>query len=378
MIRFRKDAINSLQSPELLDQPLPVLRPSSWALLLGLLIFSGAAAVWSVVGSVPVRIQGRGVLLRPESLIPVQSRGSGPILEIIAHERECVNAGQVMARIDLVQLRVSLVASRRRVIQLRHQNEMAKLQAKRELGLAREDLDRLLPYRSTGAITEQTFIDKEREVQRVESQQLAESNQRIQNINDQVLGLAREEEEFQHNSMIVAPVDGCVVEQIVQPGSVVNPGSTLFSLERKDRRGELVSLAYFPSQDGKRLKVGQTVRITPTTTKAQRHGGIQGKILSIRPLPVTREGLLQRLGLETLVDAVQPRSNSQSSNEPLIEATTSLMHNPRTRSGFDWGGGPGPDIRLTPGTITEVSVNVEGRQPISYIIPLLRDMSGIY
>jgi NHLM bacteriocin system secretion protein len=236
----------------------------------------------------------------------------------------------------------------------------------------------MLPYRSTGAITEQTFVDKEREIQRVKSQQLAESSQRIQNINDQVSGLAREEEEFERNSVVVAPVDGCVVEQIVQPGSVVSPGSTIFSLERKDRRGELVSLAYFPSQDGKRLKAGQTVRITPTTTKAQRHGGIQGRILSIRPLPVSREGLLQRLGLETLVDAVQPRGNSQSNNEPLIEATTSLKHNPLTRSGFDWGGGPGPDIRLTPGTITEISVNVEGRQPISYIIPLLRDLSGIY
>ena len=49
-----------------------------------------------------------------------------------------------------------------------------------------------------------------------------------------------------------------------------------------------------------------------------------------------------------------------------------------TRSGFDWGGGPGPDLRLTPGTGTEVSVLVEYRQPISYVIPLLRDITGIY
>jgi HlyD family secretion protein len=65
-------------------------------------------------------------------------------------------------------------------------------------------------------------------------------------------------------------------------------------------------------------------------------------------------------------------------NQPLIEAVTSLQRDPRTKSGFDWGGGPGPNLTLSPGTGTEVSVLVEYRQPISYVIPLLRDISGIY
>jgi formyl-CoA transferase len=62
----------------------------------------------------------------------------------------------------------------------------------------------------------------------------------------------------------------------------------------------------------------------------------------------------------------------------LIEAVTSLQRDPRTRNGYDWGGGLGPDLRLSPGTGTDVSVLVEWRQPISYLIPLLRDVSGIY
>ncbi|MFN7820725.1 MAG: HlyD family efflux transporter periplasmic adaptor subunit, partial [Cyanobacteriota bacterium] len=191
-----------------------------------------------------------------------------------------------------------------------------------------------------------------------------------------VLALARQQEEFQRNSLVVSPVAGCLVEQLVQPGAVVNVGTALFSLDRRDRRRELVSLAYFPSQDGKRLKPGQVVRITPTTTRAQRHGGIRGRILSLRALPVSREGLRQRLGLESLVATVQPPGSD--GNQPLIEAVTSLQRDPRTRSGFDWGGGPGPNLTLTPGTGTEVSVLVEYRQPISYVIPLLRDISGIY
>jgi hypothetical protein len=47
-------------------------------------------------------------------------------------------------------------------------------------------------------------------------------------------------------------------------------------------------------------------------------------------------------------------------------------------SGYDWGGGPGPDLQLTAGTPTEVRVLVEERRPISYVIPILRDLTGIY
>ena len=38
----------------------------------------------------------------------------------------------------------------------------------------------------------------------------------------------------------------------------------------------------------------------------------------------------------------------------------------------------GPNLNLSSGTTTSISVIVEERAPISYVIPLLRNMSGIY
>jgi len=376
MIQFREEALRAQASPDPLEHPLPLLRPSLWALLLGLLLFNGAVLVWSRVGRLPVRIQGRGVLLRPAALVPVQSPSGGPLLEILAQEGQCVRAGQAVARIELVQLRGLMDAGRLRLQQLRHLDRLALLQAQRERALAASDLERLLPYRGSGAIAEQTFLEKEQQLQRIDGQQLAESQQRRQAINDEQSSLQRLQREYQGTSLVVSPVAGCLEEQLVQPGAVLNPGSTLFTLDRSNRRQGLVSMAYFPLRDGKRLKPGQLVRITPTTTKAQRHGGIRGRILELRTLPVSREALRRRLGLESLVEAMQP--SSSGGGEPLIEAVTSLERDPHTRSGYDWGGGPGPAITLTPGTSTEVSVLVENRQPISYLIPLLRDITGIY
>jgi HlyD family secretion protein len=119
--------------------------------------------------------------------------------------------------------------------------------------------------------------------------------------------------------------------------------------------------------------VGQSVQVTPDTTRAQRHGAIQGTVLSVQTLPVSEEALLNRLGSRSLVQQLTARGAGA-----LIEVRTRLRRSASTYSGYDWGGGPGPRLMLSAGTPTQVRVLVEQRQPISYLLPILRDLSGIY
>jgi HlyD family secretion protein len=84
------------------------------------------------------------------------------------------------------------------------------------------------------------------------------------------------------------------------------------------------------------------------------------------------------LGDDATVKNVSKQQSSASASSPLIEVITSLKKDSNTTSGYDWGGGNGPDLQLTPGTTTDVSVIVEERTPISYVIPILRDLTGIY
>ena len=85
------------------------------------------------------------------------------------------------------------------------------------------------------------------------------------------------------------------------------------------------------------------------------------------------KALIKRLGLESLLDAVRIEPKG-----PLIEVKTTLKRDQSTISGYDWGGGPGPSMQLTAGTPTNVRVLVEERRPISYVIPILRDLTGVY
>ena len=86
--------------------------------------------------------------------------------------------------------------------------------------------------------------------------------------------------------------------------------------------------------------------------------------------------LLLKLGNQNLVDFVL--NSSSVDKRPSIEISTTLDEDDQTASGFDWGGSEGPDLILTSGTTTTIKVIVEQRRPINYVIPILRDLTGIY
>ena len=71
---FRKTALDALSTPEQLNQPLQLLRPTQWLLLIALGSFSVTILLWSIFGKIPVRISGKGVLIEPNGLTVVQAR----------------------------------------------------------------------------------------------------------------------------------------------------------------------------------------------------------------------------------------------------------------------------------------------------------------
>lgn len=377
---FRQQALERISSTEQLSQPQQLIRPQLWLLLLALLGFGAYILLWAVQGRLPVRIEGRGLLVRPGSLQAVQSRTSGPITSIMVQTGRCVTKGQALARMDPLSQRLKREEELQALALLLVQDGQEAQRERHLQAMAQADLSRLLPYRSSGAISEQTFFDKTREIERLRGEGTVSANRRQQAIRARQTAIRTLEQEMAQNSVVVAPADGCVVNVNVQPGQVVQSGTTLVELDKSRPTDPLVSLAFFPVQDGKRLRVGQRVRVTPSTTQAHRHGGIVGTIVDIQPLPVNRESLLNRLGIASLVNTVETPSGGQGAGAgaPMIQVRTSLALNPANRSGYDWGGGTGPDLQLSAGTTTSVKVEVEGRQPISYLIPQLRDLSGIY
>ena len=373
---FRQKALDALNNPEKLDQPFQLIRPTFWVLLLSMSGFSLFLLSWSIFGRIPVRISGKGILVEANSTQSLQSEQAGRLSGFLVKIGDCVKKGQAVAKVDPEDYRLKTEKLESELKALKEQSITENALANNQLDIPLNDLNRLRPYRGQGAITDQTFIEKEVSLGQLKARLESEKNSRNNLILNKQLELNSTKKEELSKTSITAPRNGCVSDISAQIGQFIQAGSMIMELSDPGINTNLDSLAYFSPGDGKRIKIDQGVQITPVTTKSQRHGGIEGKVISIKELPVSRESLMIRLGSASIVDSIF--SGSSKETTPLIEVRTSLRKDPKTLSGYYWGGGQGPDLKMTPGTPTELRVLVEGRQPISYLVPLLRDLSGIY
>jgi HlyD family secretion protein len=114
-----------------------------------------------------------------------------------------------------------------------------------------------------------------------------------------------------------------------------------------------------------------SIQVTPDTVKRERFGGIRGRVLSVSAFPVTKEGAALLLGNSEIAQRLLK-------DEPQMEVVAELEKDSSTYSGYKWSSSIGPQLPITAGTTTSGRVTVEMRAPITYILPFLRAMSGIY
>ncbi len=205
----------------------------------------------------------------------------------------------------------------------------------------------------------------------LEQENLEAANTRKNQIEEVNREIAKLEKQVADNSKIMSPVDGCVLEIKSTVGQYVNPGTSLGKINVQGKSSELVAVSYFPVKDGKLIKLSMEIKITPDTVKRERFGGIIGNITSISNFPVTKEGASFVVGNPEIVENVIGESGGQ------IEAYIQLKKDDNTFSGYEWSSSKGPQQKLTAGTTITARVRVEERAPITFVLPILREWSGI-
>lgn len=134
---FRKESLERLSSPERLDQLMQVVSPKSWLPLASLGSLVVVAVVWSIYGRIPITVEGRGVLIYPRQVVPLQSKSSGQLLALDVKVGDVVKKGDVLATVDQVNLRKQLQLARAKLAQLLGQDRNAS-----SLQVQRNDLDK--------------------------------------------------------------------------------------------------------------------------------------------------------------------------------------------------------------------------------------------
>ena len=115
---FRKESLERLSSPERLDQLMQVVSPKSWLPLVALGSIVGVAVIWSIYGRIPITVEGRGVLIYPSNVVPLQSKSAGQLMALNIKVGDVIKKGQVLATIDQAELRKQLQQQRAKLTEL--------------------------------------------------------------------------------------------------------------------------------------------------------------------------------------------------------------------------------------------------------------------
>jgi NHLM bacteriocin system secretion protein len=430
---FRPNALTRASSPDNLDRLMHVVRAKDWIPLLALTGLLAVGGVWAVAGSVPTKVFGRGVLLRPRRIVSVQALGGGRLEALLVHTGDAVRKGDLLGRVDQSELR-RRIQDDRQLLTLLHlqdqtkttsQQQQTSLQQQQDqlerkfLQSQRRSLERSLAdaqalteglrqrYLSVQQLLKEGLIAKiapevieSEKAWRDNQAQVLEYKAKLEQIDGQVKqletrfsGLAREtldaattrqnqmaelqariaqsELQLSKSGDVLSEYTGRVAEVFVAAGQVLPAGGTLLSLEIQDAEAPLVGLLYFPVKDGKKVQPGMLIQLTPDTIERHRFGGILAKVAAVSPLPVTREGALSNVGNPDLVREIM-------TDGACLEVTAYLEPDPSTFSRYRWSSSRGPQLKLSSGLTVQSWVTVERRAPATYLMPLLREASGTY
>ncbi|WP_375498169.1 NHLP bacteriocin system secretion protein [uncultured Nostoc sp.] len=185
--------------------------------------------------------------------------------------------------------------------------------------------------------------------------------------------IAKLEQQLGNNSQIISQHSGRILEITVTTGQVIDAGTRLGSIDAENSSNKMVGITYFPVGEGKKIQRGMTIQITPQTVKRERFGGIVGKITTVSPFPITREAAASVVGNPEVVTGLMGEKQ-----EAVIQVFADLQPDSTTFSGYKWSSSDGPQLKISSGTTTSVRVKVEERSPITFVLPILRSVSGIY
>jgi HlyD family secretion protein len=413
---FTKAALERLSSPEQLDMLMRVTSPIGWLALdtVGVCLFIGL--MWGVFGTIPNKVDGKGILIRGGSIMQVEAGATGRVTKLDVEVGDVVTQGQPVASISQSGLSLKIENAKALLASLVEQNAKS---SKAELENSRSALEALSKERSS---TEQSLKDFASQLppleQKVKNQeelqakglitssavlsarnslfamqekiangrvrltqitteegtirkQLQEqSSLRETRIDEARRSISELQGQMEGTSKVVSAYTGRVVEVGVQPGKLVTADVPILTLETLDTT-PLEGVVFINAGDGKKVEAGMKVRVSPSTVRAEEFGFMVGKVKSISPYPSTPESMMSILGNGRLVQDLS------GSSAPL-KVIVSLELDKTTKSGFKWSSPNGPPVGVFGGTLCSGSIVVSERKPIGFVIPLVKETLGLH
>ncbi|MDF5727766.1 MAG: NHLP bacteriocin system secretion protein [Rhizonema sp. PD38] len=386
---------------------------------LALISLLGGLGLWAFFCRLSVKYAGQGVIVVPLKAVALNSRSSGQVMNMYVKVGDQVKRGQILAQLDLIQLRQQIqqvennfkdldfqrkivhATQNQKTAETIRQIEKQRLSLKANLK-GYQQLDKLLTEKrkryqwlveqgaiaplSSYVVSLETSIQSNRvqianiypqlaDLQVKEKQLRLQDQQSDYQRDNQIDNLKRQrkvlETQLLQNSNVISPLNGTILDLSMTVGQYIGAGTRLGTIDQPDKHPLLRGITFFTVGAAKRMFPGMEIEVTPNIDYRRRYGGIVSRVISVSQLPSTPEDISRVTGNDQLAKQLV-------ASKAVIRVDSVLEQDSSTYTGFKWTISQGPDVPIRSGTTTQVWITIEKRKPIDWVIPGLRKLTGIY
>lgn len=248
---FSKSALESISTPEQLDQQTRIVKPFYWLGIVAFSMFVIGVVVWGVFGNINSTIDLQGIIFPKAGVAQMSASTTGTVKDVLYGIGEEVKKGDIIAVVpdDTVYAEIETT-----------KDKMEKSGSQEEKTRYKEQLEDL--YAS-----------------------------------------------YEQNSVIRATEDG-TIQNIISVGDILSPGQQVANIQVNSQySNNRQVVAYVPLKVAKRLETGMEVQLCPSHISWEEYGYMEGYITSIGEVPVTEESLRKYYGnLEYVTDILPEES----------------------------------------------------------------------
>lgn len=414
---FRQAAVERLSVADGLDEPKSIVLPGVWLGAVAILAGIFGLVAWALASTAPVKVKAQGLLLPERGLQEISVLEGGRVASVDVTLGAVIEPGAIIASFvrddqqrEVVELEQKTVDIKDRLqtlqafyaeenaieddaiaAQLATIEELRQL-SQRRLGLlqTREENMRNLVERRIIANDELIAIEVEiadsieklstlRNQARTIEIKAAERRraQRLRILDDTLeynqlsRQLRRLQADMSDDKVVRSPHAGSVAELRVALGDVVTAGESIITLSPAGMdETQTIAVVYVPSANGRRIKPGMEAELVPSAFKRARFGFIRGKVVEVAPVAATRDGMLQTVRNQALVDQLL-------TGGAVFEVRVELIVDPTTPSRLAWSSSDGPPAAVLPGTPLDVQIVIERKPIADMVVPGLSTTLGL-
>jgi len=303
---FSQKALDRLQSPDQLDRLFTPTTSVGWLALTSVLLLVVSAVIWSVFGVMATKVSGTGLIMDSAGLVNISHTSGGRLTDLRVTVGDRVTKGEVVGLVAQPDLESEIAKADSALNTSTSKAEMASLSA--------------------------------------QSDQL--------------------KAKLVRDSQIVSQFDGIITDQIVSGvGDIIAPSAPLFNLRLDEKaRGEMTVLLYVPVMQGKQMKPGMVVQISPGSVNASEYKTLIGQVSSVSTYPVSAASITGWTGNSELTSLLLSQNGGA-----VMEVKANLIKDSATVTGFLWSSINGAPLEITPGTTCTGNVVVQRQAPLGKV-----------